>query len=79
VFTPNEDGVNDNWEIEGIDKYPNHFIEIFSQKGKKVFDSSLRSYWTGFVDSHKLPKGKYVYNIKLDEDSSLNGEVTLIV
>jgi gliding motility-associated-like protein len=36
TFTPNDDGQNDFWEIQDIEKYPNASIEIFDRWGQKI-------------------------------------------
>ena len=38
-FTPNGDGVNDFWELPGIEAFPNANIEVFNIWGGRVFQS----------------------------------------
>ena len=39
VFTPNGDGINDTWEMDGIDLYPNPRIRVFNRWGQVVYES----------------------------------------
>lgn len=64
AFTPNQDGVNDTWEIQGIADYPNASINVFNRWGRLVFHS--RGYplaWDGTAGGIPLPPGVYYYLI----------------
>ncbi|PJJ79638.1 PKD domain-containing protein [Mucilaginibacter auburnensis] len=64
AFTPNNDGINDRWEIKYLDMYPNVKVDIFSRSGEKVFSS--RGYgipWDGTRGGGNLPMGTYYYII----------------
>lgn len=64
AFTPNQDGVNDTWEIQGIAGYPNASINVFNRWGRLVFHS--RGYplaWDGTAGGIPLPPGVYYYLI----------------
>jgi len=39
TFTPNNDGINDYWNIKGIENYPTAIVQIFNRYGQKVFES----------------------------------------
>eukprot|EP01037_Dinobryon_pediforme_P004977 gene4977-5023_t len=39
TFTPNGDGINDYWNIGGLQNYPYAFVQIFNRYGQKVFES----------------------------------------
>ena len=64
AFTPNSDGMNDIWELSGLEVYPNPEVQIFNRWGNMVFYS--KGNYTPFdgTDSNKpLPEGMYVYKI----------------
>jgi large repetitive protein len=64
AFTPNNDGVNDTWEIGNISKHPEVSVEIFDRWGGKVFSS--RGYekpWDGTLNGTALPVATYYYII----------------
>ena len=72
LFTPNGDGINDNWYIQNIESYPSNEVSIFNIYGRLIY--SKKKYtndWTGTVDSVPLPDGTYYYVIKLDENSDI--------
>ena len=81
-FSPNGDGVNDEWVMYGIEKYPNIKVSVFNRWGQVVF-SSINGYnekWDGRLNGNALPSGTYYYTIDLNnaEDKSMTGSVTII-
>jgi gliding motility-associated-like protein len=64
AFTPNADGMNDLWELQGIEVYPNTEVQIYNRWGNIVFYS--KGFYVPFdgTDNNKpLPEGMYVYKI----------------
>jgi len=39
AFTPNDDGVNDAWEIKNIDRYPSCMVKVYTREGEQVYSS----------------------------------------
>jgi len=80
VLTPNGDGIEDNWEIEGIDNYPNCFIQVFNRLGALIFLSNgYPQAWDGTFHGLNLPAATYYYVIDLKDGSPLlSGYVTII-
>ena len=78
VITPNGDGINDTWIIEGIGNYPDNNITIFDKWGDKVYEQSgYKNDWKGQgVGSEILPGGTYFYIVKLNEANHSGGENT---
>lgn len=80
VFSPNGDGINDDWRIDGLFTFPESDIAIFDRYGKQVFSS--RGYtvpWNGKYKSSPLPVGTYYYIIDLKNGlKKLNGSVTVL-
>jgi len=69
-FSPNGDGVNETFIIEGLINHPNHKVTIFNRWGNKVYEASpYLNDWDGTntfgvrVDGDKLPVGTYFYVI----------------
>jgi gliding motility-associated-like protein len=80
-FTPNEDGINEAWVLEGIEDYPNAEVKIFNRWGGEMF--STKNYqnnpFNGKKDNSTLPMGTYYYVIKTGDDvPTLTGYVTLV-
>lgn len=70
IFTPNNDGVNDLFEIKGLKNYPNAQLTIFNQWGVIVYKSSgaYDNLWGGWNEEKGtsnqrliLPEGVYFY------------------
>ncbi|MDR6942375.1 gliding motility-associated C-terminal domain-containing protein [Mucilaginibacter pocheonensis] len=80
AFTPNGDGINDYWKIEGIENYPNAQIQIFNRYGQKLFES--KGYPVPFNGTSKgnlLANGAYYYIINLNKNCSLlSGYLSII-
>jgi gliding motility-associated-like protein len=72
LFTPNGDGINDNWYIQNIENYLSNEVSIFNIHGRLIYSKKKYSNdWTGTIDSVPVPDGTYYYVIKLDETSDL--------
>ncbi len=80
AFTPNGDGINDNWDIQNINAYANCSVQIFSRWGQKVFSSvGYGTPWDGTYKGSALPSGTYYYVINLEDGSKeLSGYVAVI-
>lgn len=64
AFTPNADGMNDFWELSGLEVYPNPEVQIFNRWGNMIFYSKGSYVPFDGTDSNKtLPEGMYVYKI----------------
>ena len=73
-FSPNGDGVNDEWVIENIAQFPNNMVQVFNRSGKLVY--KMKGYNNTFdgksnkvSSSAKLPVGPYIYIIDLGDGS----------
>ncbi len=78
LITPNFDGLNDTWEISGIENYPNAEVQIFNRWGNLIYSSSpYNNDWDGMVNEGatiegkdgKVPVGTYFYIVQLNEDN----------
>ncbi|MGZ3820665.1 MAG: Ig-like domain-containing protein, partial [Mucilaginibacter sp.] len=72
AFTPNGDGVNDLWNVQGLIAYQNATVDVFDRYGQKVFHSvGYGQPWDGTSNGKVLPFGTYYYII----DTKMNGIV----
>ncbi|HMI01642.1 MAG TPA: gliding motility-associated C-terminal domain-containing protein, partial [Pedobacter sp.] len=80
AFSPNGDGVNDNWMIKGIDVYTTPEVKLFNRQGMMVFHSFGRSQpFDGKSKGSDLPVGVYYYMVRPSiECPPQNGSLTLI-
>jgi len=79
TFTPNGDGINDTWDIAGIDNYPQADVSVYDRWGQRVYHSL--GYKTPF-DGAGLPVATYYWYIQLNNLTGLSdpytGSVTII-
>jgi gliding motility-associated-like protein len=80
AFTPNDDGVNDLWNITGVASYPNCLVQIFNRNGTQVYQSKGYSRpWNGTLNGKLLPIAVYYYVIELGfKNQKLSGYVTIL-
>jgi gliding motility-associated-like protein len=63
-FTPNGDGVNDKWNITGLDSQSNAKIYIFDRYGKLLKQISASGEgWDGTLNSQPLPATDYWFTV----------------
>ncbi len=68
TFTPNGDGINDVWEVPGIEDYPGAEVLIYDRWGQRIFRSvGYRDPWDGTNGGRALPSGTYYYHIQLNQ------------
>jgi len=61
-FSPNDDGINDTFTIDGIEDFPNNELQIFNRWGNMVFkQKGYKGQWGGTWNNQKLPDGTYFY------------------
>ncbi|RZK57817.1 MAG: T9SS type B sorting domain-containing protein [Pedobacter sp.] len=79
-FSPNDDQVNDQWQINGAENYPNADFTIFARNGNKVFQSKgYTKPFDGKFNGKLLPTGVYYYVIDLKSAcGKLTGSLTII-
>ncbi len=71
-FSPNDDGQNDFFYIDCIDRYPNNHLEIFNRWGNLVYyKKGYNNTWDGKADgsAKTLPEGTYFYILDLGDGS----------
>ncbi|MES2826958.1 MAG: gliding motility-associated C-terminal domain-containing protein [Bacteroidota bacterium] len=79
-FTPNGDGVNDKWTLNGIEVYNSANVKVFNRYGNIVYESfKTTESFEGKSQGKELPAGVYYYMIKLTGDCNpLTGSVIII-
>ena len=80
VFSPNNDGINDTWEIPMLHYYPNCSVEVYNRYGQLVFKSKGYSKnWDGAFNNLILPIGTYYYIIKTSPSADpISGSVLIL-
>ncbi len=82
VFSPNGDGINDFFEIENSERFPEMLVEVYSRWGDMLFQSKGyddSSRWDGTTRGTEAPVGTYYYIIiPYSGASPITGTVTII-
>ena len=82
VFSPNGDGINEYFEIEHAERFPEMLVEVYSRWGDLLFstkgyDSGSR--WDGNARGKEAPVGTYYYIvIPYPGAKPITGHVTII-
>jgi gliding motility-associated-like protein len=64
VFSPNDDGQNDFWDIDNAEAFPDILVEVYARWGQKMFSSkgySNDKRWDGTFKGKQVPIGTYYY------------------
>lgn len=79
-FTPNNDGFNDTWFINNLEKrgLENSTITIFDRYGKLLKQlTGFGDGWNGTFNGETLPSSDYWFEIQLSSGKSVKGHFTL--
>ncbi len=81
-LTPNGDGLNDFWRIDGIEQYPDNVVRIFNRWGDEVYKTigydNLRNAFSGEANQKialgagQLPSGTYFFDIQIEGDHDID-------
>ncbi|MFY0605004.1 MAG: T9SS type B sorting domain-containing protein [Flavobacteriaceae bacterium] len=77
-FTPNNDGINDVWELKGISDQE-YSISIYNRFGKlvKVLKDKNES-WDGTANGYKLTSNDYWFRIQFTDGRIVRGNFSLL-
>ena len=82
TFTPNNDGVNDTWQISGIEAFPKAEISVFDRYGHNVYQSvGYSSPFDGRKNGRPLAAGAYYYVIDTKQFicyGKISGSLTIL-
>ncbi|MEM7161782.1 MAG: gliding motility-associated C-terminal domain-containing protein [Bacteroidota bacterium] len=75
IFTPNNDGSNDAFHIQGIEEHPGATLEIFNRWGNVVFEEKdYRNDW----EMEDLSEGTYYFVLMLPNGEKHTGDFTVL-
>lgn len=66
-FTPNGDGVQDDWGPGCTEQYPNLTFDIYDRYGRVIATLGVGQKWDGTYRGNELPSGDYWYVVKLND------------
>lgn len=79
LFTPNNDGINDLWEIPEIDTYGRCKVKIYNRWGKMVYSSTnYHNDWDGTSEGKNLPEAAYYFVIETEKSGTITGTVNIV-
>lgn len=77
-FSPNNDGVNDYWNIRGISSAQN-LIHIFDRYGKLLTKiKATDNGWDGTYNGRNMPPDDYWFRVLLENGQEFNGHFSLV-
>lgn len=78
AFSPNGDGSNQRWEIEGVEKYPDCTMNVFDSRGKRIYQKKgYDNQWDGTYEGRPVPDGTYYYVFGCPNLKPLTGSVLI--
>lgn len=82
-FTPNNDGINDYFGMEGVEFIGSFEMGIFNRWGQEIFHSlDLNNQWDGRYNNTPMPGGMYTFAITITDAEGrpyeINGTIQLI-
>ncbi|WP_378183441.1 gliding motility-associated C-terminal domain-containing protein [Aquimarina sp. SS2-1] len=88
-FSPDGDGINEFWEIDGIENYPNNKVSIYNRWGDLVFEingyNNTSRVFSGTANRKRslgadnLPEGTYFFNIRTEGANHLKKSTGFLV
>jgi len=80
VFTPNNDGINETWVIEGVPENPDLHVMVFDRYGAKLYDNTgYATPWNGEYRGKKVPAGVFYYLITVpSKNKTYSGPLTIL-
>ncbi len=86
AISPNSDGLNDFFVVQGIENYPDNEIYIYNRWGNLIYHAKpYNNEWKGQSNNNKLrltgdevTDGTYFYVLRLNETEIYNGFIELL-
>jgi gliding motility-associated-like protein len=78
-FSPNDDGINDNYVIHGLDAYRNNTFLVYNRFGNVVYETAdYLNTWNGTnTDGDALPAGAYFVLLSIDNSNNIQSDKVL--
>ena len=70
-FSPNGDGINDQWADDSFLRYPDNEVWIYNRSGQLIFNQvNYQNNWAGQFNNEDLPEGSYYYLIDFNRNGN---------
>jgi gliding motility-associated-like protein len=77
-ITPNNDGYNDRFELNGLEYFNSSEIRIFNRYGKLLIVGKGQNFtWDGTFNGKNIPGSDYWYEIKIEDYKRIKGHFSL--
>jgi len=77
-FSPNNDGINDFFRINGLENFQGHELTVFNRWGNQVLKTlDYANDWDGKWEGIDLPEGTYYYLLDLGDGDHRSGYVVI--
>ena len=79
-FTPNNDGINDYWQLQGVSEsiQANSLIHIYDRYGVLLAQLDPSSIgWDGMTEGQMLPASDYWFRVQLEDGREFSGHFAL--
>jgi len=77
AITPNGDGINDLWKINGLENYPGTEVSLYDRTGIAIFKEVIKNkspfVWEAKLSGRPLSTGSYWYTIKVSDGRIYTG------
>jgi gliding motility-associated-like protein len=79
LFTPNNDGINDYWELPNLQDWGKCDVKVYSRNGKLLYSNpNYNNLWDGTSNGNPVPEGAYYYIIKTENAGEMKGTVNIV-
>lgn len=79
LFTPNNDGFNDLWELPEMNTWGNCDVKVYNRWGKLVYANKYyNNDWNGTSEGNPVPEGAYYFVIKTENAGVVKGTVNIV-
>ena len=77
AFTPNDDGINDTYEVSSIFSLEPTILTIYNRQGNIIHQTKDTLSWDGKYRNQKCPLGKYYFHLQFANQYT-TGEILLL-
>jgi gliding motility-associated-like protein len=79
LFTPNNDDINDYWELPNLAEWGRCDVKVYSRSGKLVYaNGNYNNLWDGTSNGSPVPEGAYYYIIKTQNAGEMKGTLNIV-
>ncbi len=74
AISPNDDGQNDNFVIEGLDNFPKHTVAVYDGNGRELMKKqNYKNDWKATFNNKQLLDGTFYYVVETGDGDTYTG------